>query len=254
MNLENAIKEFEKFTKKYDLTFPKMKRKLEHSFRVMENAKNIAKSLNLNDEKIELSTLIGLIHDIGHFEEIKVKDILREECQIDHGDLGIEILQKDNYIRKYIEDNKYDNIIFKAIKNHNKFKIEEGLSAEELLFAKIIRDADKLDILYEGAEIFWTENEQIEEIINSKVSDEVIEYFAKHIYFDRKYIKTKADSIIQFITLMFDINFKYDFEVIKRENYISKILNKFEFNDNNTTRKIEHIRRIANKYIKEGLK
>ncbi len=29
-------------------------------------------------------------------------------------------------------------------KNHNKFAIEEGLNSEELLFAKIIRDADKV--------------------------------------------------------------------------------------------------------------
>ena len=61
------------------------------------------------------------------------------------------LLIKD--IRKYIENDKYDEIIRKAIKNHNKFEIEKRLTEKELIFAKIIRDADKIDIIYESVEI-----------------------------------------------------------------------------------------------------
>lgn len=253
MNIENAKIEFTKFAKSYDLTFPKMKRKLEHSFRVMENARNIAKSLNLNNDEIEIATLIGLLHDIGHFEEIKEKDILKENTKIDHGDLGVEILKNDNYIRKYIEENTYDNIIIKAIKNHNKFKIEDGLSNKELLFSRITRDADKLDIFYEGAEMFWTQAEQIEEIDNSKITDDVMKSFAKHVYFDRKHLKTKADGIIHFISLIYDINFKYGFEIIKKENYINIILNKFTFKDKTTSKQMRHVLEIATQYIENNL-
>ena len=249
MDIENAKIEFTKFVKQYDLTFPKMKRKFEHSFRVMENAKNIAESLNLNNEKIEIATLIGLLHDIGYFEQIKVNNILKENRKIDHGDLGVKILQKNDYIRRYIEEDKYDNIIFKAIKNHNKFKIEDGLSEEELLFSKIIRDADKLDIFYEGAEMFWTKDEQRDEVNNSIITAEAQNAFIKHIHSDRKDIKTKVDSIINFIAMMFDIHYKYDFEVIKREDYINKILNKFDFKDETTAEQMRQIRKIANEYV-----
>lgn len=253
MNIQKAKQEFFKFTNQYDLTFPKMKRKLEHSFRVMENARNISKSLNLNNDEIEIATLIGLLHDIGHFEEIKEKDILKLNTKIDHGDLGIEILQKNNYLRKFIKENTYDNIILKAIKNHNKFKIINELTKKELLFAKIIRDADKLDIFYEGATLFWTQSEQIEKINNSKISDIVIQNFDNHIYFDRKFLQTEVDKIIHFVSLIFDINFNYDFEIIKKENYINIILNKFTFEDENTSKQIEHILEIATKYIENRL-
>ena len=84
MDIEKIEQEFTKFVSQYDLTFPKMKRKFKHSFRVMENAKNIAKNLNLNNEEIEIATLIGLLHDIGKPEEIKVKDILKENSKLDH--------------------------------------------------------------------------------------------------------------------------------------------------------------------------
>ncbi|MBO5141416.1 MAG: hypothetical protein J6C46_00165, partial [Clostridia bacterium] len=46
-------------------------------------------------------------------------------------------------ITKFIDTDKYNNVIKKAIENHNKKQIEEGLSDKELLHAKIIRDADK---------------------------------------------------------------------------------------------------------------
>lgn len=253
MNLEKAKKEFEIFAQQYDLENEKIKRKFGHSFRVMENAGQIVKSLSLSNEEIELSKLIGLLHDIGHFETIKINDILNENKKIDHGDLGVEILKKDKYIRKYIEEDKYDNIILKAIKNHNKFKIEVGLSERELVFSKIIRDADKLDIFYEGVEMFWTKSKEIEEVNKSKISDEVFDIFKNNCSIDRKDIETEADGILNFIGFMFDINYKYDFEVLKKENYINRILDKFEFKNEITASKMKEARRIANDYIEKQL-
>ena len=253
MNLKEAEKEFEIFAKQYDLNFFKMKRKYEHSYRVMENAGKIAESLNLNKDEIELSKLIGLLHDIGHFETIKRNDILKENTKIDHGDLGVEILQNNSYIRKFIYEEKYDSIILKAIKNHNKFKIEESLNEKELLFARIIRDADKLDIFFEGAEMFWNKSEEVNEISDSKISDQIFNDFRDNRSIDRKDIKTKLDGIINFIGLLYDINFKYDFEVIKKEDYINKILDKFNIKDVTTSSQINEVRKIANKYIEKQL-
>ena len=253
MNLENAKKEFELFVKQYDLENQKIKRKYGHSYRVMENAGKIAKSLKLKNEEIELSKLIGLLHDIGRFEQERIYKTFKDHKSIDHGDLGVEILIKENYIRKYIQEDKYDNIILKAIKNHNKLYIEDGLTEQELLFSKIIRDADKLDIFYEGVEMFWVTNEEIEEVNNSKVSEKILEAFRKNILIDRKDVTTKADGILNFIGFMFDINFKYDFEVLKKENYINKILDKFEFIDEVTSNQMKNARKIANEYIEKQL-
>ena len=253
MNIEKAKKEFEIFVQQYDLENEKIKRKFGHSFRVMENAGQIAKSLSLPNEEIEVSKLIGLLHDIGHFETIKINDILNGNKKIDHGDLGVEILKKDSYLRKYIEEDKYDNIILKAIKNHNKFKIEVGLSDRELLFSKIIRDADKLDIFYEGAEMFWTKSKEIEEVNKSKISDEVFDIFKNNCSIDRKDIETETDGILKFIGFMININIKYDFEVLKKENYINRILDKFEFKNEITASKMKEARKIANEYVEKQL-
>ena len=121
MNIEKAIEEFKKYVANYDNLNPKVIFKREHSLRVMTEAKEIAKSLKLEKEEIDLATIIGLLHDIGRFEQVKRYNTFKDIKSIDHGNLGVEILKENLYIRKYIEEEKYDNIIFKAIENHNKF-------------------------------------------------------------------------------------------------------------------------------------
>ena len=92
-----------------------------------------------------------------------------------------------------------------------------------------------------------------EEIDNSKITDDVMKSFAKHVYFDRKHLKTKADGIIHFISLIYDINFKYGFEILKKENYINIILNKFTFKDKTTSKQMRHVLEIATQYIENNL-
>ena len=61
----------------------------------------------------------------------------------------IKHLQDDNYnyVIFEITDNIYlQEVILKAVKNHNKFEIENNLNDKELLFTKMIRDTDKIDI------------------------------------------------------------------------------------------------------------
>lgn len=166
----------------------------------------------------------------------------------DHGDYGAEILDKD--IRKYIKIDKYDNIIKTAIRNHNKFEIEEGLSKEELLFSKIIRDADKIDIMFESTEMFWKGQEDL--IENSKISEEIIKQFKdKQLIKRQKNIKIKyIDSIIVTIAFVYDINFIPSFEIINNKDYINKIIDRFKFKNLETMKQIEEVRNIANNYIK----
>ena len=246
IDLEKAKIEFIKYTENYDLKNEHIERKQLHSLRVMEVSRQIAEGLELSQQDIELATLIGLLHDIARFEQYTQYKTFSDLQSIDHGDFGAEILEKD--IRKYVETNQYDEIVKKAVKNHNKFKIEEGLSEKEELFAKIIRDADKIDIFYESVDIFWKGQEnQVEE---SYISEDVIKQFESCSQTKRKINETIVDKVIRVITFIFDMNFKPSFEIIKKEEYINKILDRYNFKDEYTKQKVEQIRKIANEYVK----
>lgn len=256
IDLEKCKKEFLKYTEKFDFEKEGIKRKQLHSLRVMEESKKVAKALKLNKEEIELAELIGLLHDIGRFEQYNRENEQCNEMLLDHANLGVEILVKDDYIKKYIDDKYYIPIILKAIKNHNKLKIEDDLNEEELLYAKIIRDADKLDIFYEGVEIYWNTKKEKENIENSKISSKIEEQLK-----NEKQVKKlgnerndTVDSLLMLLSYIYDINFRETLEIIDKENYVNKILNRFDFKDEKTKEQIEELKEILLKFIKTSLR
>ena len=175
IDIKKSKDEFMKYTNNYDIENENIERKIYHSLRVMEISKKISTNMGLENEKIELATLIGLLHDIGRFEQFKIYQTYSDLESIDHGDLGADILKQNNFIRNFIKEAKYDEIILKSVQNHNKYKIADDLNKEEKLFCKIVRDADKIDILYEAIEIFWKKGR--EEIQNDLISDKVYNEF-----------------------------------------------------------------------------
>ena len=138
---------FDEYTKNYDLTNDRINYKYHHSIRVMDDMEIIARGMSLPNYDIELAKCIGLLHDIGRFEQYTRYQSF-DDSNLDHGDYGEEVLRKNNALKNYgIDESDYE-VVYKAIRNHDKFVIENGLTDRELLFAKMIRDADKLDILY----------------------------------------------------------------------------------------------------------
>lgn len=256
INLEKCKEEFIKYTEKFDLENERIKRKQEHSLRVMEDSKKIGESLKLSKEKIELASLIGLVHDIGRFEQYNRNNTYLNEMLLDHANLGVKVLLENDYIKKYIDDEQSIPIILKAIENHNKFKIEDDLSKEELLFSKIIRDADKLDILYEAENIFWNTQREKENVENGKISIKIEQQFkvekqVKKLGNERN---DTVDGLLILLSYIYDINFKETLEIIRKEDYVNKILNRFDFKDEETKEKMENLRKILLRFIRLSLK
>ena len=150
IDIEEAKKAFKEYAKKYNPEDEKIKIKIAHIQRVARNSKRIAQNLKLSQEDIELAELIGLLHDIGRFEQVRLYHTFVDKDSINHGEYGAKILFEDGLIRKFINDDRFDKIIKLAIINHNRADIEEGLTEREILHAQIIRDADKREIIKEN--------------------------------------------------------------------------------------------------------
>lgn len=257
IDLEKCKKEFLKYTEEFDLENDGIKRKQLHSLRVMEASKKVAEALKLSEEKVELAELIGLLHDIGRFEQYNRGNTYLNEMLLDHANLGVQVLVRDDYIKKYITDENYIDVILKAIINHNKYKIiEEGMTEEEILFAKIIRDADKLDILYEGTELYWNTEREKENVENSKISVNIEQQFkaerqVKKLGNERN---DTVDGLLILLSYIYDINFKETLEIINKENYVDRILDRFDFKDEQTKEQIEKLKKILLRFIRLSLR
>lgn len=248
MNDEIARKILKEYIEKYDMSNPRIALKASHIFRVADAAKKIATELNLSEEQIWLAELIGLLHDIGRFEQLRIYDTFNDRESVNHAKLGIEILQKDNFLLKFCPDEKYHDIIIKAIDNHNKFRIDDNLTGEELLQSKIIRDSDKVDILnllrFETFDTLYKKSEIIDEPISKIVFDAFLE--GKQV--DRKFQVTSMDSWLSNIGYIFDINFVPSFKIIKDNNYINDLF------DRTPTEQMEKARVFMNQYVKDRSK
>lgn len=195
------IEVFNEYVNNYDMNNPKIKLKYDHSIRVMELSLKYARLLGFNKEDINLAYIIGLLHDIGRFEQAKRYDSFVDLETIDHADLGCEILFEENIIEKFNIDEKYYEIIKKAIRNHNKHEIESGLNEKELLHAKLIRDTDKLDILYNMAYLKQIKVISTDEAISLLVLEDV----KNKRCVNNKHIKNNNDKIVRTFTFAFNI-------------------------------------------------
>ena len=189
------------------------------------------------------------MHDIGRFEQYK--NTSENNKKFNHGEVGVEVLKKDNYIRKYIQESKYDNIIYSAIYEHNRYELSENLSEEEALFCKIVKDADKLDILHEAVFIYWQDKERIKQVEAGTLSQEMLKDFYNKKLANSKNKKSETDQILRYSSFIYDINFKCSFEILKKTNNISKMIDRFNYKIPETKKEMMKVKEIANKYIEE---
>lgn len=252
IDFKQSMAAFKKYIENFDSQYGKIDLKIRHTYGVVKVSEYIANKLNLNNEDIELAKLIALLHDIGRFEQIRQSDSFIDNKDMDHAILGNNILFKDNLIRDFIEDTQYDNIISKAILNHNRLYIEDGLTERELLHAKIIRDADKTDNFRVKAEedfknIIDNSNKYILE--NDIISENIFNDFMNSKIIVREDRKTHMDFWVSYIAFIFDYNYKFGLEYIKEMNYINIIVDRLDYKNADTRQKMELIRKHALEFI-----
>ena len=130
---------FDKYVSDYDFNVPGIRYKYTHSYRVEKLMKRLATRLNLTEEEMKIAELIGLLHDIGRFEQIRKYGLSSDsKTHVDHADESCIYLFDSGHIRDYIDTNIYDEIIEDAIRNHNKYIIDANLKGDNLLFTKMI--------------------------------------------------------------------------------------------------------------------
>ena len=252
IDFKHAMKAFKKYLEQFDSQYGKIDLKTRHTYGVVKASEYIANKLNLNNEDIELTKLIALLHDIGRFEQIKQSDSFIDNKDMDHAILGNDILFKNNLIRDFIEDTQYDNIISKAILNHNRLYIEDGLTERELLHAKIIRDADKTDNFRVKAEENFEnimDNSSKDILENDIISNNIFNDFMNSKIIVREDRKTYMDFWVSYIAFIFDYNYKFGLEYIKEMNYINTIVDRLDYKNIDTKQKMELIRKHALEFI-----
>ena len=209
--LEKAIEKFNEYTSNYDMNIMEINLKYHHSFAVMDLMGELAFRLGFDKEKLEIAKLIGLLHDIGRFEQFAKYNKLDDSVS-NHAEESVVYLFDENHIRDFIEDDKYDEIIKTAIKYHNKLEIPNDLNDKELLFTKMIRDMDKVDI-YKQLAVNYEFSFKADE-----VTEEILKLFQQEKCIDLKDRKTESDMKVSFIPFFSFISILRTYVIIRFHN------------------------------------
>lgn len=234
------IDEFINYVSNYDLNNIKIKLKYDHSIRVMNLMMKYAKELGFDSYEVELASVIGLLHDIGRFEQLKEYDSFNDKETIDHATLGVKLLFEDNLIKKFWSNKDDYELIKFAIKNHNKLNIEKSDNEKFLKYAKLIRDTDKIDILY----VYGVSDELKVRSENISISKPILNCIKDNKTVSYDLINNKNDELSVSFSYIFDIN--YDI-CLKEFLYNLNILyNKLEYKE-----KFKEIYMLINEYVKD---
>lgn len=240
MNKEKLIEVFTKHAKKFDFDDPHIRNKYRHSLEVAQLAYNIGQSLALNEQECMLCYCIGILHDYYRFEQWTKYKTFIDAKSVDHGDKAVEELFDKNEIEQFGIDPQFYQTIKIAIKNHNKLSINTSeikklsLTKQEkerlILFSKIIRDADKIELFgmmkRKETPIFSSDFEA------NGFSELALKDLKNKQLVNAKNVKTILDCAFMAIGLMYDLNFDYSKKYAKQIEYpqaiydhYSKVLN-----------------------------
>ena len=247
MDLELLKKEFDKYVSNYDMSVKEIRLKYHHSYKVMELMKELSYALNLNEEETILAQVIGLLHDIGRFEQIKVYNTFSDSKSVDHADESVVYLFDKGHIRNFIKEDKYDEIIKTAIKNHNKKYIDKNITDEkQLLYVKMIRDCDKIDIF----RVMAIEYEL--EFNAEDVNEKILSDFKEFKTMDKKEVKSKSDSIILQLGFIYDIYFEESYDLLVETDNFDLYLSSINV-DSNSEKLWKKLREICFDKINMGV-
>ena len=209
--------------------------KKEHSLRVADIALLLSDKLEWADDDKKLTFLIGILHDIGRFSQMHEFNTFSDEKSVDHAERAITVIKESGLLETLNISNKEP--VFAAILNHNKFKIQDGLTGQQLLHSKLIRDADKLDIYRVLADYYSKRNGDINHTLTwelqkgTVVSPAVAKEILSGKMVSKKNLVSEIDVKIMQLSWVYDLNFRPTFEYLLKHRYLENVYNSMPKND-----------------------
>lgn len=277
INRENVINAFAEYVRNYDPSDEKIKLKIDHTYRVAGLCQRIAESLGLSEPDVDIAWLLGMLHDIGRFEQIRRFGTFNDVQSVDHAEFGADLLFKEGLIRKFAEgyyeecelaepENQEDEQIIKnnehhnkdtgllemAIRQHNKYRVKEDLTERQRMFCDILRDADKVDIFKVNADIPMEIIYDVttEELKNGVITKEVLESFYKKETVLKSVRRSAVDHIVGHISLLFELVYKESYRQAKEQGYVYKLLN-FKSDVPEVNAEFDDMRKYVDEFLME---
>lgn len=198
-----------------------------HTRRVEEIAGRLGKSLDLPEEDLYLAGAIALLHDVGRFVQIRLYGTFNDRCSENHAALGTRVLQETGVLDGLPPGEAA--LILTAVGLHNLRRLPGDLAPRPALFARLVQDADKLDILELFTRYYDGEEGLPGEVLDSHLPDtpgfsaalvEDVRHGRLGSYED---VQNRNDRKILHLSWVYGIHFPYTLAEVGRKGYLDRI-------------------------------
>lgn len=198
-----------------------------HSYRVAELAETIAAKSGLDETIRELAYPAGLFHDVGRFSQFIKYNTFNDAVSADHAALSVEVAQGEGFLSNLGAEKV--EAVCSAIFFHNKAELAGTFPKETEMLAKVLRDADKLDIFHVLCEYYENKNTKPNHTltwelpIGFKISDEVAAALLTGKTIPKAAIKNQLDLKVFQMSWVYDLNFKASIRILSENRYFDRI-------------------------------
>lgn len=190
----------------------------------------LADAIGLNENDKLIAQSIALLHDTARFEQFAKFKTFADAKSFNHSLQAVKILSQYNVLSDIPHDEA--QIIEQAISCHGAKEICPGCSQRSLIFAKLIRDADKIDIFRIAAENYVDYQDKPEGFVQDLPTNDPDGYTKAVLQavFDQRRVNYSELQTINDVKLLqigwvFDINFPQSLKRMRQKGHIEQIMN-----------------------------
>jgi hypothetical protein len=169
-----------------------------------------------------------LFHDIGRFPQYADFKTFRDALSVNHAALGARILAEKQVLANLSQ--KEQALVLHAVKFHNAYTLPDIGDSETLLFLKLIRDADKLDIWRVFVEYYESPAEERASAAGLGLphgtgysADLLSSIFEKQVI-SLSSLRTLDDFKLLQLSWIYDLNFTVSLKLLVARDYVGSIV------------------------------
>ena len=202
--------------------------KQEHTQRTSREIVLLARELGLDDDETRIAELIGLLHDIGRFPQFARYRTYSDPRSVNHCRLGVQVLRDEGVLDVLTSEGR--RWVETAVGLHGRKSLPSALNGRALLFTRLIRDADKIDIFRIVVENYKQYREDPEGFLLEvelpdvpEYSPEVLEAILNEELVDSAQLRTLNDAKLCQLGWIYDLNFTASLRRIDRCGFLPEL-------------------------------
>jgi HD superfamily phosphodiesterase len=201
--------------------------KREHSLEVLAKARLILDSLGWDDDLRLNTEAAALLHDVGRFPQFARHGTFRDDLSGNHARLGVEVLSRNPLLADL--PGRGRKLVLGCVFLHNKGQVPGGLPEDLEAATRLVRDADKLDIMRVIAKEVLRPGERDRTIVlnltdsRELYSPDLLERIRHRLPIDYRRLKYVNDLVLAVCGWVHDMNYPAAFRLLLENGHLKEL-------------------------------